>query len=100
MHFEAAPARLLDEVEGVAHLAPVTLPARLVMRDLDGHAAFLADMDGLAHRIEQSRRLVAHVGGVEPAARTHLARELDDLLDARVAPGLVDEAGREPHRPR
>ena len=100
MHVEAAPARLIDEAEGVAHLAPVTLPARLVMRDLDGHAAFLADANGLPHRIEQSRRLVAHVGGVEPAARAHLAREVDDLLGARVAPGLVDETGREPHRPR
>ena len=100
MHVEAAPARFLDEAEGVAHLAPVALTARLVMRDLDGNPAFLADADSLPHRIEQARRLVAHVGGVEPAARTHLAHEVDNLLGASVAPRLVDEPGREPHRAR
>ena len=59
------------------------LPARgLVVRDLHGHARAPADLDRLAHRVEQLRALVAHVRRVERAAARQLRRERGELVDA------------------
>ena len=61
------------------------------MRDLRGHAALVADADGLRDRVEQHRRLAAHVREIKPVARAHRARERDQLLGVRVRAGWIDE---------
>ena len=92
---EAASARRLDEAKRVAHAAPVGAAARLVMGDLDGDPALLADPDGLGDGVEEPGGLVPHVGGVQSAELPHLPGQGHDLLGGGVASGLVDEPGGE-----
>ena len=94
---DVEPARLrgFDQFQRLGNLAPVLAARRFVVRDLDGNARPLADLDGLADRIEQPVALVAHVGCIQAARAGHFAGEFDDLVRLRPATRLVDEPGRQ-----
>jgi hypothetical protein len=68
------------------------------MRDHDRHTRSLADGDGLAHRLDQLRGLVAHVRGVDAAIGTHRLRELDHLFGRSVLGRRIVEPGGHPDR--
>src|SRR5262249_17450974 len=95
---DAAGARLVDYPQRVHALAPVRLADDLVVCDLRRQAAFLPDLDRLAHAVDDVRRFVADVRDVDAAHLTGDLRELDDFRRRREGPGHVEQARAEAER--
>jgi hypothetical protein len=90
---DAARAGLQNQAEGLAGEAPGGLADGLVVGDLGGQAALLADADGLANRIDDARGFVAHVGDVDAAQGGDGFGEVDHLFGRGIVAGDVKEAG-------
>jgi hypothetical protein len=99
VHVHASGPRVLHQLQGLLHLAPVEAPARLVVRDLEGNVRLLGDADGLFHRLHEARALVAHVGRVEASVLRHHLGERDDLFGLGIRSRRVHQARREAERP-
>ena len=98
---DAPRARPLERLEGLAHLGPVRLQARLEVGDLDRHAALVPDPDRLGDRCLERRPFAPDVGRVEAAgpAPGHPGQR-NQLRRVRVDARRVDEPRRQPEGPR
>ncbi len=92
---EAAGDGGVDHAERRLDLAPVEVPQGLVVRQLDGDAGALADLERLGHRLDQVVSLVAHVGRVQAPPRRDGLRDAHELVGLRVGPRGEHEARRQ-----
>ena len=95
----------LQQRDRLAGPAPHRAGAALEMRDLEprpGHARIRRRAHGgdrLLEGGEHAGRLVAHVGGVQPATPGRGRYEQCHLVGSGVHPGRVDQPARQPERP-
>ena len=68
-----------DPGDGGRGLGPVAPAGGFQVVDLDGHAAFTADLDRLVDRLEQVVGLGTNVRDVHAAKRSHDFRQLDQV---------------------
>src|SRR5437868_4830415 len=83
-------AGALDHRGRLVHLAPIAPLRRLVMRELDPHAAAATDLEVLLDRREEVVTLVADVARVEAIAFAHDRGEGADLVGRAVRARRVD----------
>ena len=93
---DPARPRRVHQGEAVGAAAPRAAAERLVVGDLHRDAGLRADPYRLAHRVEQSERLVAHVRDVDAAVARRHRGERDDLFGRGEAAGDVEQAGGQP----
>ena len=90
--------RGLDERNHLLHAAEVLRAGDLEVEDVDRQLRALADGENLLDPLAQLGAVVAQVRGVQAAHRAGRRRQRDELLEARIRVGRIDEAGRHAER--
>ncbi len=95
---EAARACCLDQLEGARKQRPVLATECLEMRDLQRHAALVADTDRLVDGVEQRVGFAAHVREILPATARHRSAQRDQLIGRRIRARRIHQPGRDAKR--